>query len=217
MFDQGNIEDLEGPRRQPVTGSCLLAATFDLLTVGVVITDADGEILYCNAAAADMISAGDPINRQNARLCAATPGATKALASLVATAASGGAPIDEAELHVPLPSGSGAASIAYARVLKAYPDAEVEPGALAVAVFIRRACTEPPPLAAIAQHYSLTSAQARVLEAIVSGKNRKETAAALGCADSTVKTHLAGLYAKTGTSDQIGLFRLVAILSWHDI
>jgi DNA-binding NarL/FixJ family response regulator len=62
--------------------------------------------------------------------------------------------------------------------------------------------------------FNLTWSEVRVLEQIVSGRNRKEAAAVLGVADSTVKTHLDNIYAKTGTSDQVGLCRLAAKLSW---
>jgi Bacterial regulatory proteins, luxR family len=40
-----------------------------------------------------------------------------------------------------------------------------------------------------------------------------EAAAALGVADSTVKSHLERIFGKTGTRDQVELVRLVVTLS----
>ena len=85
---------------------------------------------------------------------------------------------------------------------------------LPAVIFITEAAEHtPPPVDALMTLFSLTWSEARVLEQIVSGKNRREAAAVLGVADSTVKTHLDNIYAKTGTSDQLGLCRLAAKLS----
>jgi DNA-binding CsgD family transcriptional regulator len=85
-------------------------------------------------------------------------------------------------------------------------------GAVA-AVFITGPAEITPPFEALAALYDLTPAEARVLVEIASGKNRVESAAALGIADSTVKTHLARIFEKTATSEQSELTRLVARLT----
>jgi hypothetical protein len=46
------------------------------------------------------------------------------------------------------------------------------------------------------------------LSSFPSGKNRVETAAALGVAQTTARTHLNSIFAKTGVSRQSGLVRL---------
>jgi DNA-binding CsgD family transcriptional regulator len=66
---------------------------------------------------------------------------------------------------------------------------------------------------ALAALYELTPTEARVLLEIASGKNRAAAADALGIADSTVKTHLARIFEKTGTSEQAELAKLVASLT----
>jgi DNA-binding CsgD family transcriptional regulator len=71
----------------------------------------------------------------------------------------------------------------------------------------------PPPVEALAALYDLTPTEARVMVEIASGKNRAATALALGIADSTVKTHLARVFEKTGTSEQPELAKLVASLT----
>ena len=114
-----------------------------------------------------------------------------------------------------LPYSDGRAAVAHVRPLD-FGDARAgRRSGTAAVIFITEAAEHtPPPVDALMTLFSLTWSEARVLEQIVSGKNRREAAAVLGVADSTVKTHLDNIYAKTGTSDQLGLCRLAAKLSW---
>ena len=66
------------------------------------------------------------------------------------------------------------------------------------------------PLAWIVDAYGLTPAEARVALAASSGLTIPETAHRLGLSPNTVKTHLRKVFAKTGTSRQIELARLMA-------
>ncbi len=72
------------------------------------------------------------------------------------------------------------------------------------------------PLAAAAQRiksvFTLTWAEARVAVLVGSGRSVPETAAALGIGASTVKTHLARCFDKTGVRSQVALARLLAAL-----
>jgi DNA-binding CsgD family transcriptional regulator len=62
----------------------------------------------------------------------------------------------------------------------------------------------------IAESYKLTPTELRVLFALVDGGGVPDVAAALGIAETTVKTHLARLFAKTGARRQAELVKLVA-------
>ena len=66
------------------------------------------------------------------------------------------------------------------------------------------------PLEVVAQTYKLTPTELRVLLAIVEVGGVPETAAALGVAETTVKTHLYRLFDKAGVSRQADLVKLVA-------
>ena len=116
-------------------------------------------------------------------------------------------------LAVALPYRDGRAAVAHVRLLD-FGDLCRRSGTAAVIFITQAAEHAPPPVDALMTLFNLTWSEARVLEQIVSGRNRKEAAAVLGVADSTVKTHLDNIYAKTGTSDQLGLCRLAAKLSW---
>jgi DNA-binding CsgD family transcriptional regulator len=62
----------------------------------------------------------------------------------------------------------------------------------------------------IARTFDLTPAELRVFLSIVEVGGVPETAAALGIADTTVKTHLHRVFAKTGVSRQADLVKLAA-------
>ena len=59
------------------------------------------------------------------------------------------------------------------------------------------------------KRYRITPAESRVLMMLAQGMLLQETADALGVSLPTVKTHLAHVFAKTGTKRQTDLVRLV--------
>lgn len=69
--------------------------------------------------------------------------------------------------------------------------------------------TAPMPAEALAELYGLTLAESRVLEHIGQGETPQEAAERLGISLTTVKTHLQRIFAKTETTRQADLVRLV--------
>jgi DNA-binding CsgD family transcriptional regulator len=67
-----------------------------------------------------------------------------------------------------------------------------------------------PALEAVAKRYSLTTSEARVLEAVLKVNGVRAVAELLGRSQATVKTHLQNLFRKTGTSRQSDLVKRVA-------
>ena len=61
--------------------------------------------------------------------------------------------------------------------------------------------------------FGLTAAEAAVFEQIAAGRDVPRAAAALGVAQSTVRTHLLRIYDKTGVRRQAELVRLSASFS----
>src|SRR5262249_20459497 len=91
-------------------------------------------------------------------------------------------------------------------------------GRRAAAVFVAPATFEAPSCPdVIRRAYRLTPTELRVLFAIVDVGGVPEAAAALGIANSTVKTHLGRLFSKTGTSRQADLVKLVAAFSQRPV
>jgi DNA-binding CsgD family transcriptional regulator len=65
---------------------------------------------------------------------------------------------------------------------------------------------------ALATVFDLTPAEVRVAERLLAGRSATETAEDLCIALATVRTHLASIYAKTGTGRQSDIIRLAAQL-----
>jgi DNA-binding CsgD family transcriptional regulator len=83
--------------------------------------------------------------------------------------------------------------------------------AAAAAMFVQKAALDTPsPQELIVKLYKLTPSELRVLLAIVQVGSTPEVAEALGISESTVKTHLHRVFAKTGAKRQADLVRLVA-------
>ena len=66
------------------------------------------------------------------------------------------------------------------------------------------------PVSWIMDSYGLTRAEAKVALAASSGLTIPETATRAGVSENTIKTHLRRVYAKTGTTRQSELARLMA-------
>jgi DNA-binding CsgD family transcriptional regulator len=188
--------------------------TLDTFAAAVVLVDANTRIFHANAAAQSMFSAGGPVLAANNELRTSSAAANNALRSAIARAASNESALGYGGIAVPIQAGNGTSAIAHVLPLKygkLRPD--MAHGAVA-AVFVTPAQKSAlPPVEALAGLFDLTPTEARVMIEIASGKNRAATAIALGIADSTVKTHLARVFEKTGTSEQPELAKLVASLT----
>ena len=78
------------------------------------------------------------------------------------------------------------------------------------ALFVRKVAMEMAGSEIIARSFELTPAELRVMLSIVDVGGVPETAAALGVAESTVKTHLHRVFAKTGANRQADLVKIAA-------
>jgi DNA-binding CsgD family transcriptional regulator/PAS domain-containing protein len=192
------------------------AATFadilDHLSAGLFLLDAQGRIVHANAAADDMLTDGGVLRPVGGPLAAGDAQGERSLRETGIPPRNEGAPVDREGVPVPLRAGDGERYIARAMPLAS--DASRDTGAAAeatTAVFVRRATMDHPSSPdIIAKTYKLTPTELRVVIALVEVGGVPEVAAALGVAETTVKTHLARLFAKTGTRRQAELVRLVA-------
>ena len=87
--------------------------------------------------------------------------------------------------------------------------AAFQPACAAVFVSTTTAAS-PLPEAVLTTLFDLTPAEARVLVTVGSGLSSAKSVEALGVSENTLKTHLSKIYAKTGTSRQADLVKLVA-------
>lgn len=187
-----------------------LADALDGLTAGIFLVDAGCRIVHTNSAGHDMLSADDVLRTVGGQLTTRNMQTNQALRELfaadrdVASAAKG--------MAWPLTAHDGARYVAHVLPLSAVARGDRGAcGKAVAAVFVRKAELDGQSGGElIARTFELTPAELRVLLAIVDVGGVPETADMLGVAESTVKTHLHRVFAKTGTSRQADLVKLVA-------
>jgi DNA-binding CsgD family transcriptional regulator/PAS domain-containing protein len=192
------------------------AATFadalDGIRAGMFLVDATGRIVHANAAGHATLDRADILRVAGGRLIAADPQANQILADTFAAAGNGDAAIGIKGIALPLTARDGERHVAH--VLPLTSGARRRAGtsyAAAAALFVHKAALDTPsPPEAIAKSYKLTPMELRVLLAVVEVGGRPEVAAALGIAETTVKTHLGRLYEKTEAGRQADLVKIVA-------
>ena len=194
------------------------AATFadvlDRLSAGLLLLDAHGRIVHTNAAAEEMLRDGRLLRAIGRRLAGGDAQAERCLRETALLPRAEGMNLGREGVVVPLRTCDGERYIARAMPLASAPRGTGEGAEATTAVFVRRATMDnPTPPDIIAESYKLTPTEVRVLFALVEVGGVPEVAAALGIAETTVKTHLARLFAKTGARRQAELVKVVASFS----
>jgi DNA-binding CsgD family transcriptional regulator len=189
-----------------------LADALDGLNAAMCLVDANGRIVHANAACHVMLDARDFLAVVGGRIVATDAKIDRAFRDLFASAGKGDAAIGTRGIALPLNAQDGSHYVAH--VLPLTSGARRRAGmaySATAALFICKVTTEPrSPPEIIARAYNLTPTELRVLLAIVDVGGVPESAVALGVAESTVKTHLANLFAKTGARRQADLVKIVA-------
>jgi DNA-binding CsgD family transcriptional regulator/PAS domain-containing protein len=179
--------------------------TLGALSTAIVFTDAEGGLLYANASAERMLSAEAPILSRNSVLQPQNPGMAGALLTAIAAASNADVTLGARGIGLPISAPGEAPAVAYVLPLTAgTARAAFRPARAAVFV------STPIPEAVLITLFDLTPAEARVLLTIGSGAGAAATSRALGIGENTLKTHLNRIYAKTGTSRQPDLVKLIA-------
>ncbi len=191
-----------------------LADTFDGLSAGMFLVDATGRIIHANTAGHALLSAG-ALSAVGNRLGAFDPECDGPLKGAFMAASQGDGAIDVKGISVALTGRDGAEYVAH--VLPLTSGARRQAAAVyaaTAAVFAYKAKLNAiSPLEAIARRYELTPTELRVLLAIVEVGGVPEVAETLGVSATTVKSHLANLFEKTGAGRQADLVKLVAAFS----
>jgi DNA-binding CsgD family transcriptional regulator/PAS domain-containing protein len=186
-----------------------LADTLDGLSAGLCLVDAGGRIVHVNAAAQAILDADDILRSVNGKLVAGDAQADRTLREVFAAAGQGDEALGTKGIAVPLTGEEGERYVAHALPLTSGARQCVGFTATA-ALFIRKTA---PALSArpevIGAAFKLTPTELRVLLAIVELGSVPEVAAALGVADTTVRTHVGRLFEKTGARRQADLVKLV--------
>jgi DNA-binding CsgD family transcriptional regulator len=186
--------------------------TLDGLSAGMCLVNAEGRIVHANAAGHAILAAGDILYAAGGRLAACDAQINQTLREVFAAAGQGDAALGTKGIAMPLIGKDGERYVAH--VLPLTSGARRRAGIAYTAVaalFVRKAALAMSSRSeVIGKAFKLTPAELRVLLAIVEVGGVPEVAAALGVADTTVRTHVSRLFEKTGASRQADLVKLVA-------
>jgi DNA-binding CsgD family transcriptional regulator len=163
--------------------------TLDMLRIGVVMTDNAGRIVHANGAAETMMRDGKPIRSAAGTIQSSLPDATSELLSAIALSDGSEAALGKTGLAVRLTRAG-------------------ELPAASAAIFVGSVTPAANGAEAMAVAYDLTPMETRVLGELLAGRRLVEAARAIGIAESTARSHLRGLLAKTGATRQADLVRL---------
>lgn len=177
--------------------SSALAQALDAVRAAVFLLDAAGAIRHANVAGLRLLAEDGPVREINGRLA----GIEKELEAAFS-------PQQPVAMFEPLLGRDGAP---YLVEILPLGGEHRSTGDAVAAVFIQPASL-PVPAApeAIAKAFSLTPTELRTLLAIAEIGGVSPVAEALGISETTVKFHLRGVYAKTGSTRQADLVKLVA-------
>jgi DNA-binding CsgD family transcriptional regulator len=191
-----------------------LGSTLDSIVIGVIIVADQGRILHANQAAQRMFAARSPIVSLGGCLAALQGDLTKELRRAIAAAQVDASRIGGAGIGVPLVDKNMAAATAHVLPLScSVRHAHLPNAQTAAAVFVTPAISAlPAEIGTVARVFSLTPAEARLLQHLVSGASLTEAATALGIAEATARTHRNHIFTKTGVSRRTDLLVLVARL-----
>jgi DNA-binding CsgD family transcriptional regulator/PAS domain-containing protein len=184
------------------------AGTLDGLSAGIFLVDADCRLVHANVAGHDMLRVDDFLGSIGGQLVARNMKSNRTLREVLAdngdalgirgTALALTAPDGERYVMHVLPLTSAART----RISMTYQ--------AVAALFVRKVALDSRYGELVARAFELTPAELRVLLAIVEVGGVPETAAALGVAETTIKTHLHRVFSKTGSNRQADLVKLAA-------
>jgi DNA-binding CsgD family transcriptional regulator len=204
------ISDMFEVERQQAV---MFRSVVEALNHPVLIVSREMHMLFANEAAEALLAEHAAVRGTHGQLHFAYPPANAAVERAVELGVRDELALGPAGIGVPLACSSAPAVAHVMPLSRRDPSARFSQGA-AAAIFIASAGTSPTPaLEAIAALFGLTAAEKRVTGHVAAGLGRKEIAASSGVSDGTVKSQLAAIFDKTGTSDQRALELLIRELS----
>ncbi len=182
------------------------------LASAVILVEDDLRIVHANTAGETMLSVGTLLSAVQGRLSVRGRFGQDALRAAVTAAARNESTLGQRGIGIPATSDDGATAVLHVLPLTR---GEVRAGLSlrAVAAVFAVADGAHAPVDGIAALYDLTPAEALIFASLAKGTSLEETAAALGIAKSTARTHLLRVFAKTGCSRQAELVALASRLS----
>jgi len=208
------------PRSRAIFAESLeaIADALDWLSLGVFLVDSDGEALFMNRSAADMLGEDAGIDLQGRRLIAFDPVQTHDLQDLICRAVSGSdSPHDDGCLAMPLRrSGARMPLSVIAVPLRRRPSKIFGRGlpatghqATAMLFVSDPECDHQQSRDILIKLYGLTPAETELTLRLLDGGGVEGVAKQLSISMNTARTHLKHVFAKTNTKRQAELVNLL--------
>ena len=186
-----------------------LADTLNGLAAGIFLVDAGRRIVHANTAGHDILRADDFLRSISGQLVARNAQANRTLDEIFAD--NGGVAIGTRGIALPLTAHDGERYVMHMLPLTPATRTGIGMACKAIAaLFVRKVALDSRCGELVARTFELTPAELRVLQTIVDVGGVPETSAALGIAESTVRTHLHRVFDKTGVRRQADLVKLAA-------
>lgn len=182
------------------------AATFEavLESVGsvVVLVDRALRVIHVNRAGREALEMRAPLFVRQGVLQLADRRAAMRLAEAVEAVEQRAGGLEQ-RIAIPLRTTGGEAFVIHVLPIQPRQLGTLVPPSAVAALFLASAASPaPPPIAAFAELYDLTPAEARIAELIAEGLAPAEIAGRIGAAPATVRTHLLRVFQKSGVSRQ---------------
>jgi DNA-binding CsgD family transcriptional regulator/PAS domain-containing protein len=187
---------------------CIFTELLDCMDLGVVVLDQEGDILNTNRAADRILDRRDGVSISHGVLRATHGQDNQALQKLVRqalqVASDGGGLVGTMGLH--RADSEHLLGLAVRSLARQGAVTGIRQATAAVLLGGSRG-QEWLSEAAVKSIFSLTNAETRLAMALVRGATIDEVALELGVSRNTIRTHLNGLFVKTGTNRQSGVIR----------
>jgi PAS domain-containing protein/DNA-binding CsgD family transcriptional regulator len=204
VTDQVDVRAIEHAR---------FTAALDLLRCAVILTDANGGIVYMNRSAEDILNKGSSVRNRHNVIRATRQAASQELSAALKFAARADVQIGNAGWIVKLSDDDALPIMAHVLPLaRTESRNELEPSAVA-AIFIRDWDDTRENAQLLAATHKLTPAETRLLFCLLAGRNLSEATSELRVSTSTVKTQLKSIFRKAGVGRQSELILLASRLS----
>ncbi|HQR04110.1 MAG: hypothetical protein JSR19_09505 [Proteobacteria bacterium] len=200
---QARLHSLESERG-------LLVGAVEKLSVGSVMLDREGRILWMNEVALRLLAGDHGLHVRDGRLKAGKPAEDAAIQARIRRALDHGRSAGPSVVEA-LSIGGGRHPALSVLIRPVAAPEEIGPGPLPeVAVFLRDGTGRAHASAdLIRQLYDLTRAETAIAVHLADGLSLEEIADTLGVQLNTVRVHLRSIFAKTGADRQSALVRLL--------
>jgi DNA-binding CsgD family transcriptional regulator/PAS domain-containing protein len=187
----------------------------DQLKPAVFLLDGAGNITHANQSGRDLLYREDFLRAERGHLVATDPKLNRVLRDAVAASVLGDGATRSESIVLPFIAHDGERLVGHFLPLSAGRRREIGATFEATAMLLVKRTSLDAPAAAdvIKRVFKLTPAELRVMLAVVEHGGVPDTARNLNVAESTVKTHLARIFAKTDTKRQAELVKLTAAFS----